>query len=52
MIMNALPTTLTTFICFIAKDTKEISVAFDTERNSSAHAEHLILLCKYNLYIL
>jgi hypothetical protein len=52
MVMNALPTTLTTFIRFIAKATKKISVTFDIGRNSSAHEENLILLCKYNLYII
>ena len=49
--MNAFPTTLTAFICFIAKATKEISVTFDTERKSSAHEENLILFCKYAHYL-
>ena len=51
MVTNAFPNTPSTFMCFIVKDTKEISVIFDIERNSSAHEENLILLCKYNLYI-
>jgi hypothetical protein len=48
MVMNAFPTTLT-FIYFIAEVINEILVTFDSERNSSAHEENLILLCKYNL---
>jgi len=50
--VNAFPTTLTAFICFIAKATKKILVTFDIERNSSAHEENLILLFKYNIYII
>jgi hypothetical protein len=49
--MNEFRNTLT-LIYFIAQVTNEISVMFDTERKSSAHEENLILLCKYNLYII
>jgi len=52
MAVNAFPTTLTAFICFIAKATKEISATFDIQKNSFAHEENLILLCKYNIYII
>jgi len=49
--MNAFPTTHT-FVYFIAKAINEISVTFDIEGSSSANEENLILLCKYNLYII